>query len=99
MAQTLTVKCPDCNLVLIVDAKTGEVIEKRKPLVAESSGDTFEDARKRVLGGSARVEKLFEEARRKESGKAERLEKLFEAKKQELKDQPIERPDRPMDRD
>jgi uncharacterized Zn finger protein (UPF0148 family) len=96
---TLLVNCPDCKSVLVVDRKTGEVIEVRKPLVEESSGDRFEDARRRVLDTKARAEKAFEEAKKREEGKLERLEALFREKKEELKDTPIERPDRPFDLD
>lgn len=97
--EPLLVTCPDCKNVLVVDAKTGAVIEVRRPLVDDSSGDRFEDARRRVLDQSSRAEKAFEEARRKEKEKHARLDAFFNERKDELKDQPIERPDHPMDRD
>jgi len=97
--ETLTVKCPDCKNVLIVDRKTGEVIEVRKPIVEDSSGDRFEDARRKVLDSHGRAERLFQEAKQKEKEKLARLNALFDEKKQELKDQPITRPDRPIDHD
>ncbi|MCC5876022.1 MAG: hypothetical protein JJU11_07365 [Candidatus Sumerlaeia bacterium] len=96
---TLTVTCPECDSILIVDRNTGEVLEVRKPLVEESSGDRFEDARKRVLEVNERAEKAFKAAQEREKGKLERLEALFKEKKEELKDKPIERPDRPFDLD
>jgi DNA-directed RNA polymerase subunit M/transcription elongation factor TFIIS len=96
---TLTVKCPDCANILIVDKKTGEVLEVRKPILENSTGDRFEDARRKVLDSKSRAERLFEEARKKEKEKFSRLEALFQEKKEELKDQPITRPDRPIDYD
>lgn len=98
---TLNVTCPGCKAVLIVDRKSGEVLETRKPLVeeAESTGDRFEDARKRVLTAKERAEKAFESAKEKEKTKLERLDALFKEKKEELKDEPIERPERPFDYD
>ncbi|MBI1291707.1 hypothetical protein GC173_10755 [bacterium] len=96
---TLTVKCPDCKTILIVDRKTGEVLEVRKPILEDGTGDRFEDARRKVLDSQGRAEKLFQEAREKEKGKMARLEALFNEKKEELKDQPITRPDRPNDFD
>lgn len=96
---TLSVTCPECDSILIVDRKSGEVLEVRKPLVEESSGDRFEDARKRVLEVNERAEKAFKAAQEREKGKLDRLEALFKEKKEELKDKPIERPDRPFDLD
>lgn len=99
MSEPLTVNCPDCKAILLVDRETGKVIEVRKPIVEESSGDRFEDARRKVLEANDRAAKAFENARKKEKEKFSKLEKLFEEKKEELKDKPIERPDRPFDRD
>jgi DNA-directed RNA polymerase subunit M/transcription elongation factor TFIIS len=96
---TLTVKCPDCKNILVVDRKTGEVLEVRKPIIEDSTGDRFEDARRKVLDSQSRAEKLFQDAKQKEKGKMARLEALFNEKKDEFKDQPITRPDRPSDHD
>jgi hypothetical protein len=97
--ETLQVKCPDCANILIVDRKTGEVLEVRRPILAESTGDRFEDARKKVLDSKSRAEQLFQDAKRKESEKMARLDALFKDKAAELKDKPIERPDRPIDQE
>lgn len=97
--ETLEVTCPDCKSVLVVDIKTGKVLETKKPLVEESSGDRFEDARQRVLTAKDRAEKLFEDAKKKEKEKYSKLEALFKEKQEEFKGQPIERPDRPFDFD
>ncbi len=99
MSEPLSVVCPGCKVTLIVDRKSGKVLETRKPLVEESSGDRFEDARRRVLESKERAEKAFEKAREKEKEKLSKLDKLFEEKREELKDKPIERPDRPFDFD
>ena len=99
MDDTLTIKCPGCDTVLVVLRKTGEILEVRKQIVENSSGDRFEDARQKVLGQGDRAQRLFEEAKRKEQDKHARLEALFKEKREEFKDQPIERPDRPIDRD
>lgn len=97
--ETLKVTCPDCGVILIVDRKTGEVLETRRPIIENSTGNRFEDARQKVMQSKTRAEQLFEEAKRKEKEKMSRLESLFQEKKAELKDKPIERPDRPIDRD
>jgi uncharacterized Zn finger protein (UPF0148 family) len=95
----LTVTCPECKTVLIVDRKTGKVVETRKPIIEESTGDRFEDARLKVMTAKERAERLFQEAREREKEKMSRLESLFREKKEEFKDQPIERPDSPFSHD
>lgn len=97
--ETLEVKCPDCKNTLIVDKKTGKVVEVRRPLKEDSTGDRFEDARQRVLEQSERAEQRFKDAKEKEKEKYSKLEALFKEKAEELKDKPIERPDRPFDLD
>ncbi len=99
MSEPLSVTCPDCKTILIVERDTGKVLEVRKPIVEESSGDRFEDARRKVLEAQERADKAFESARKREKEKFSKLEKLFEEKKEQFKDQPIERPDRPFDHD
>jgi len=99
MNDTLTIKCPDCENVLLVDKKTGEIIEVRRPIVDQSSGDRFKDARAKVMDSKNRAERLFQEAKAKEHDKKARLEAFFNEKKEEFKGQLIEKPDRPIDRD
>ncbi len=99
MVETFEITCPGCKDILIVDRKTGKVLEVRKPLLDESSGDRFEDARQRVLSSKERAEEKFEKAKQKEKEKFAKLDALFNEKKEELKDKPIERPDRPWDMD
>lgn len=91
--ETLKVECPDCHTVLIVDRKTGKVLETRKPIVADSTGDRFEDARRKVLDRQQVAEQKFQEASDKRKTRMADLDKFFEEKKGELKDQKIERPD------
>lgn len=93
------VKCPGCDTVLVIDRKTGKLLESRKPILEESSGDRFEDARQRVLTAKERAEKRFADAKKRESEKYSKLDALFKEKAEELRDQPIERPEHPMDRD
>ncbi|MEO8376555.1 MAG: hypothetical protein ABI579_02705 [Candidatus Sumerlaeota bacterium] len=97
--ETLKVTCPDCKNVLLVDKKTGQVIEVRRPILDDSTGDRFEDARLKVLDSNNRAEKLFQEAKQKEKDKFAKLDAIFKEKREEFKDQPIEKPERPIDFD
>jgi predicted nucleic acid-binding Zn-ribbon protein len=101
--KTLQVKCPGCSSILVVDAKTGKVVEHRKPLLdeSESTGDRFADARKRVETASERIERQVEEAKQAQKDKLSKLESLFQERKKEIEEsgEPIEKPESPFGRD
>ncbi len=101
--KTLEVKCPGCTSILIIDAKTGKVVEHRKPLLEEgqSTGDRFDDARKRVESAGDRIEKQVEEAKRAQKDKLSKLESLFQERKKEIQEsgEPIEKPESPFGMD
>ncbi len=99
MDPTLKVTCPECDCVLIVNRKTGEVLEVRKPLLENSTGDRFDDAKVRAKSLGDRAEAKFKEAQAKQKSKLSELEKFFKEKKDELKDQPIEKPEGLFDKD
>ncbi len=44
MEKDFKVTCPCCDSILIIDRIGGKIIETRKPLVEDSSGDRFADA-------------------------------------------------------
>ncbi|MDX1973659.1 MAG: hypothetical protein SFY68_14105 [Candidatus Sumerlaeia bacterium] len=101
--KTLQVECPECGGILIVDAKSGAVLEHRKPLLnkEERTGDRFEDARKKVESASDRIAKKVAEVEEAQRTKFDRLNALFSEKKKELEEsgEPIERPEGFGDRD
>lgn len=96
------IKCPGCETILIVDRKTGKVLEARKPLLenGEGSGDRFEDARKRVEQSGDRIAQKVEAARRAESEKLKKLDALFKERQKEISEtgEEVERPENPFDR-
>lgn len=100
---TWEVKCPDCNTVLIVDRKTGKVLEVRRPIVekGESTGDRFEDARAKVRSIHERAEAKFEATRKAEKEKLSKLDALFKERKKEIEEggEPIEKPESPFGMD
>lgn len=96
------IKCPGCNLILIVDRVTGKVIEQRKPLVeeGESTGNRFEDAVLRVKKTGERVEGKVAQFKEREKSKMDRLNKLFDASiKKKIEEGDVGRPDSPLDMD
>lgn len=96
MDDTIKVSCPECNSILVVNRKTGEVIEIRKPILEESTGDRFEDAFIKVKKSKEMVEEKFRAAQEKERDKFKKLDALFSEKLKEVQERgesgPPERP-------
>lgn len=98
MDNTLTIQCPTCHVVLLVDRITGEVLEVRKPLVAESSGDRFADALKKIKNSAQETEDKFQKSREAEKNKHKDLDALFEKSlEQAKKEDPSAKPLRGID--
>ncbi len=95
------IACPECKTVLIVRRKDGKLMEVRKPILEDSSGDRFEDAWRKVKGSQSEIEKKVEAAKERERSKMDRLNQLFkEGLEQAQKEGPIvKKPDREMDLD
>ncbi len=100
MSETMKVNCPICKSVLVVEKKTGKVVETRKPILEESTGDRFEDAFLKVKKSSAIAEEKFRAAREKEKHKREKLDALFSERLKEVKEKgETGPPQRPFDLD
>ncbi len=98
MDNTLTVKCPKCKDLLIVDRITGEILEVRTPLVEESSGDRFADALKKVKLSAQEAEDKFQKSKEAEKNKKRDLDALFEKSlEQAKKEDPSIKPIRGID--
>lgn len=96
----LEITCPGCQSVLIVRRRDGKVVETRKPIVEDSSGDRFEDAFQKVKRSKHEIQKKYEEARQREQGKMDRLNSLFKENLDRAREEgPAERPEREMDLD
>jgi hypothetical protein len=78
MSDFLKVSCPDCKTILIVRRRDGEVVEVRRPLLDESTGDRFQDAELKVKREKETIARKFEEAKKREQNKFERLNALFD---------------------
>jgi hypothetical protein len=97
---TFEIRCPGCNLILIVDRVTGKVLEQRKPLVEDSTGDRFKDAFLRVEKLGERVESKVAQVKEREKTKMDRLNKLFDqSMKKKIEEGDTGPPSRPMDLD
>lgn len=96
----LEVKCPDCGNILIVNKRSGEVVEVREPILEESTGDRFEDAFKKVKDSKATLEDRFEAARAKEKERQSKLDSLFKEGLERAREEGVnEKPKRDFDLD
>lgn len=96
----LKVTCPECKNILVINRRDGKVVEVRKPILEESTGDRFQDAMLKVKRSSTELEKKIESAQERERSKMDRLNQLFkEGLDQARKEGPVEKPKRDMDLD
>ncbi len=75
---TFEVKCPCCETILIVNRATGEIVDVRKPLVEDSSGDRFTDALRAEKEHAKKIENLFDDTLADIERKKEERQKLFQ---------------------
>jgi uncharacterized Zn finger protein (UPF0148 family) len=94
------ITCPDCNTILIIRRRDGKLMETRKPILEDSTGDRFEDAMRKVKRSKSEIEKKVEEAREKEKTKMDRLNALFkEGLERAQEEGPVTKPKREVDLD
>lgn len=94
------IPCPECKTIMIIRRRDGKVLEVRKPIIEDSTGDRFEDAFKKVKRSQSEIERKVAEARERERTKMDRLNALFnEGMEQAKKDGPVKPPKRDFDLD
>lgn len=78
IAETMQVKCPCCDTVLVVERRSGRVVEERRPILKEgATGDRFEDAVIKAKGRTEAAAAKFDRLAAERTGKAARLDSLF----------------------
>ena len=77
MDETIKIKCPCCESVLVIRRRDGKLLETREPILKESTGDRFEDVFEKVRGRSKEVENKVAEARRKEQERLKGADDFF----------------------
>ena len=99
MLRTLNITCPCCDTILVVNKDTGEVLEERKPLVKNSSGDRFKDALQAEKDHSEKLSSLFSESISNVSKKDKERQQLFEDSLNKARTEKIEKPLKDIDLD
>ncbi len=100
MYETIKVTCPCCKTILIVDRKEGKILEERRPILEESTGDRFQDAMKKVRGQKEFIESKVRDTKKRQQEREAKLDKIFEEELKKAQEEgPPEKPLRPIDLD
>jgi hypothetical protein len=100
MEDTHEVKCPCCNTILIVDRRTGKILDERRPILEQSTGDRYEDALKKVKERGSIAEEKFKKFQKDRGSKMDRLNSLFKDTVNKVEESGEEiRPHNPFDMD
>lgn len=87
------VKCPCCNTILIVDRRNGKILDERRPILEQSTGDRYQDALKKVRERGSVAEEKYQKFHAERGEKMAKLDALFNetVKKVEESGEKIER--------
>ncbi len=86
MSDIWQIPCPCCDTILIVERKSGKVLEERRPIIDQSSGDRYEDALKKVRERPGHAEEKFSRFQTEQDAKKARLNALFDERVKEIND-------------
>lgn len=86
MSDTWQIPCPCCDTILIVERKSGKILEERKPILEQSSGDRYEDALKKVRQRPGQAEEKYSRFQSEQDAKKARLNALFDDRLKEIND-------------
>ena len=84
MSDVLQVTCPCCDTILIVERKTGAIVEERKPILNQSTGDRYEDALQKVRQRPAEAQAKFSKFHDEQDARKARLSALFDERLKEI---------------
>jgi hypothetical protein len=100
MNDTYQITCPCCNTILIIERRTGKLLEERRPILEQSTGDRYQDAVKKVKERGSVAEEKFRKFQEERNTKMDRLNSLFKDTVKRVEESGEEvRPDNPLDRD
>lgn len=99
MQEHYKITCPCCDSILIVRRRDGAVIEVRKPLLEESTGDRFQDAFKKVKERGKVINSKIEEVKKIEEERRKGADDFFKEALKRAKETKDEKPVNPLDAD
>ncbi|MCX7018774.1 MAG: hypothetical protein WCK47_12935 [bacterium] len=77
MDDTYCVKCPCCQTILVIERRTGKIVEERRPILDQSTGDRYQDALKKVRERGAIAEEKFKKFQAGREARSAKLDALF----------------------
>tara|TARA_B100000959_G_scaffold107648_1_gene113416 strand:- start:1073 stop:1372 length:300 start_codon:yes stop_codon:yes gene_type:complete len=84
--QFFEIKCPCCNTILVIDRKNGKVVEERRPILEESTGDRFKDALIKSKQQKVTIEKKFKLSKNAHKKRSESLQNIFDESLKKVKE-------------
>ena len=91
MSAPLTIHCPECETVLVVDPGTGAILRHEAPSAKRKVG-SLEEAAQEVARRKERAEDLFAATVEREKNKKEILEKTFREALEKARQDPSKKP-------
>lgn len=85
MDRELKIKCPCCESLLFVDRVSGKIIETRKPLVEQSSGNRLDDAFEKNRQDKKSRSTIFDDMAINLEKKKKLSEELFQSSLEDVK--------------
>lgn len=95
----LTLRCPECNAHLVIDAATGEVLFHKTLEKPPAGGKDFDALLKGLSEEKAQAEQVFEREVAALKDRDRLLEEKFAEALRRAEENPDERPPRPFDFD
>lgn len=82
-SDTIQVNCPCCSTILIVEKKSGKLLEERRPILEQSTGDRYEDALQKVRERPGQAAEKFDRFQAEQDARKARLNALFDERLKE----------------
>jgi len=100
MDDTYHVKCPCCQTILVIERRSGKILEERRPILDQTTGDRYQDALKKVRERGSIAEEKFQKFKAGRESHSAKLDALFKdtLKKVEESGEDI-KPVNPLDMD
>jgi hypothetical protein len=96
----LTIRCPECESDLVIDAATGEILSHRRPKQPIAGGKDFASLLRGIDEGKAKAEDLFQREVAAVKDRDRLLEEKFQEALRRAEEEPdTGRPARPFDLD
>lgn len=73
----IKITCPCCNAILIFDRIEEKVVEVRKPILEQSTGDRFRDAFIKSKQQKAEIERKFKDSEEAHQKRSKSLQEIF----------------------